>query len=238
MSGNLIDFAINVLENIVADIIILLFVSIIAYFGKSKIIDMIRMLRYSFRMNRNGIINFYNNREEYSTARREKNLNNYMLSAKKSFVYVGFYFSGATDRGRLDDAITQLLDRACKVEIILLDPDAPEETILTVERHLAIAHGTLRQILIHAHNHLQVLRSSLSIAAQNRFKIARHKEVLTCSAIMLDEGEPGGRMLVDNKIFMAGRDQSYGIEFRLNQECTGLCLDFSNSFKRISENSY
>jgi hypothetical protein len=53
--------------------------------------------------------------------------------------------------------------------------------------------------------------------------------------MLLDEGEPDGRMLVDNKIHQAGRDRSFGIEFVLNGDERGLAEDFARSFRRIAE---
>jgi hypothetical protein len=35
------------------------------------------------RMSKNGFINFYNSRDEYYTARRQKTLEKYILTAKK-----------------------------------------------------------------------------------------------------------------------------------------------------------
>jgi hypothetical protein len=110
----------------------------------------------------------------------------------------------------------------------LLDPNAPPETIRAVERYLAVPNGTLQQLLRHAHEHFRTLRSKLSVDAESRFAI------LSSSAMLLDEGESDGRMLVDNKIHQAGRDRSFGIEFLLNRDARGLAEDFATSFKRIA----
>jgi hypothetical protein len=149
-------------------------------------------------------------------------------------MYVGFYLAGATERDRIDAVITTLLERGCKIELVLLDPEAPQEIIRAVERQLALPDGTLHQLLRHAHNHFCKLRSELSVTAQNCFTIKLHQEALSSSAMLLDAGEPAGRMLVDNKIHQAGRDRSFGIEFRLNGEARGLAKDFAGSFKRIA----
>ena len=152
-------------------------------------------------------------------------------------MYVGVYLAGATERDRIDSVLSTLLERGCEIELVLLDPDAPRETIRAVERHLAVPNGTLQQLLRHAHDHFRKLRSRLSVAAQNRFAIKLHQEALSSSAMLLDEGESDGRMLVD-KIHQAGRDRSFGIEFVLNGDEKGLAEDFARSFKRIAEASH
>ena len=228
------DFAMNVAGNVVADLLILGVVAVSAYFGRSVIRDLFRVLRYAWRMRRNGIVNFYNSRAEYMTSRKERNLADYMRRAKRRFVYVGFYLAGATERDRIDHAITELLNRDCDVEIAMLDPDAHPEIIAAVERHLAITVGTLRQVLRHAREHFESLRSGLSAAAADRFKLKLHSVPLASSAMLIDEGEPDGRLLIDSKIHGAGRDRSFGIEFRLDQHAGDLAKNFARSFMRIA----
>jgi hypothetical protein len=130
--------------------------------------------------------------------------------------------------------LSTLLDRGCKIELVLLDPNAPRETIRAVERFLAVPDNTLQQLLRYAYEHFHTLRNKLSVDAQSRFTIKLHQETLSSSAMLLDEGEPDGRMLVDNKIHQAGRDRSFGIEFLLNSDARGLAEDFATSFKRIA----
>ena len=228
------DFIVNVTSNIVANLAVLLIVAVVAFFSRSKLRNFVRVVRYAWRMNKNDIINFYNSRAEYVTSRRERTLPDYMQRAKRRFVYVGFYLAGATERDRIDGAITEMLDRGCEIEIAMLDPNAAPGIIHAVEQHLAIANGTLAQVLRHAHDHFLTLRQGLSTAAANRFVIKLHNVPLVSSAMLIDEGEADGRLLVDNKIHGAGRDRSFGIEFRLNQEADGLAKDFAESFKRIA----
>jgi hypothetical protein len=189
-------------------------------------------------MRRNGILNFYNSRREYVVARSERSLSDYMLRCRRSFLYVGFYLAGATERDRVDSALSVLLERGCVVELILLDPTVSPDILRAVERYLAIPQGTLQQMLIHARDHFYGLRHSLSSIAQSRFTIKFHQEALSSSAMLIDEGEREGRMLVDNKIHQAGRDRSFGSEFLLNGRSTGLAEDLASSFKRIAATAF
>jgi hypothetical protein len=236
-SSPVVDFLLNVASNVAANVLILGMLALGAFLGRSAIRDLFRVLRFAWRMHRSGIINFYNSRAEYVTSRKERNLADYMRRAKRRFVYVGFYLAGGTERDRLDDAITEMLERGCEIEIVLLDADAPADIIAAVEQHLAITDGTLRQVLHHAHDHFIALRNGLSTVSANRFKLAVHCVPLVSSAMLIDEGEPEGRLLVDNKIHGAGRDRSFGIEFRLDQQANGLAKDFAQSFKRIAQSA-
>jgi hypothetical protein len=235
ISAGATDLFWNVAGNIIADLLVIIFIALIGYLSRSRIKALIKSLQFATRMRKNGISNFYNNRQDYVTARPERSLGEYMLRCRRRFLYVGFYLAGATERDRIDSVLSTLLERGCEIELVLLDPDAPRETIREVERHLAVPNGTLQQLLRHAHDHFRKLRSRLSVAAQNRFAIKLHQEALSSSAMLLDEGEPDGRMLVDNKIHQAGRDRSFGIEFVLNGDEKGLAEDFALSFKRIAE---
>jgi hypothetical protein len=237
-SNDLIEFVTSVVSNIVAELAVIFLVAAVAFVSRSGIRRLIRAARYAWRMNKNGVINFYNSRAEYFTSRPERTLPEYMARAKHRLLYVGFSLAGATERDRIDDAITDMLNRGCEVEIVMLDPDAPLGTIKAVEQHLAIADGTLGNVLRHARDHFLKLRNELSAAAASRFKIKVHAVPLVSSAMLIDEGETDGRLLVDNKIHGAGRDRSFGIEFRLDQNADGLARDFAQSFKRVAASAH
>jgi hypothetical protein len=188
-------------------------------------------------MRKDGFINFYCSRQEYYTARRERTLSDYIRKTKREFEYVGFYLAGATDRNRIDDALRDILRRGCIVKLVLLNPDADAQTIAIVERNLAIAANTLHGTLVHAFEHLNGFRNSLSAEDQSRFHLLRHSIPLTSSAMFVDFNEVGGRLLVDTKIYGAGRDSSYGMEFETPVEDSSLGGQLAASFRRVSESA-
>jgi hypothetical protein len=186
-------------------------------------------------MSKNGFINFYNSREEYYTARRQKTLEDYMLLAKKDFLYVGFYLSAATDTSRVDGALRVLLERGCRVELVLLDETLDDGLLNVMEKHLGIATATLKARLKHAHAHFAEFRASLSTEHRLRFIVRRHRNVITCSAMFLDWSDSEGKLLVDTKIAGAGRDKSFGMEFRKTVQATTLSSELASSFRRIAD---
>jgi hypothetical protein len=63
--NGLTDFALSVLSHVVAEIVVIIILAIVAFFSRSKIRELIRAIRFVWRMHRNGIIDFYNSRQEY-----------------------------------------------------------------------------------------------------------------------------------------------------------------------------
>jgi hypothetical protein len=156
-------------------------------------------------MRKDGFINFYCSRQEYYTARRERTLSDYIRKTKREFEYVGFYLAGATDRNRIDDALRDILRRGCIVKLVLLNPDADAQTIAIVERNLAIAANTLHGTLVHAFEHLNGFRNSLSAEDQSRVEIMRHSKPHKNSGKFVVLNKVGGRRLFDPKKNGAGR---------------------------------
>jgi hypothetical protein len=196
---------------------------------------LLQALKFARRMLKNGFVNFYNSREEYYTARRQGTLDRYMLTAKKEFVYIGFYLSAATDTSRLDGALRKLLERGCRIELILLDDALENQMLSIIENHIGIAAGTLRARLKHAHSHFIDFAASLSAEQRSRFVVRRHRNVITSSVMFLDWSEPDGRMLIDTKIAGAGRDKSFGMEFRKTPQEGTLSSELALSFRRIAD---
>ena len=153
----------GVISHIIADLLVIMLIAAVGYVSKSKIRDLVENFRFSRRMRKNGIINFYNSRQEYVTSRTERSSADNILRCRRQFTYVGFYLSGATERDRIDSVLSTLLDRGCRIELVLLDPNAPTETIRAVERYLAVPDGALPQLLRHAREHFHTLRSKLSV---------------------------------------------------------------------------
>lgn len=225
------DVVINVIANLVAAAILLG----IGYLSFRRARSFVRALGFARRMVRHGFINFYNNREEYYSARSTKALDSYILSAKKNFAYVGFYLSAGTDTSRVDGAFRTLLERGCTIELVLLDPTMDDQLLAIIEKHIGIAGETLKARLLHAHAHFAAFSASLSADQRARFSVRQHRNVITSSAMFLDWGEPEGRLLVDTKIGGAGRDKSFGMEFRKTDSDNTLSSEWALSFRRIAD---
>jgi hypothetical protein len=229
------DFLWSILSNFVASVLVLFVVlPAIGYITFAGVRSFFRVIGFAWRMHRSGVINFYTSRHEYHTARRET-LEDYIGSAKKEFLYVGFYLAGATDTSRLDESFRRILDRGCKVTLVLLSDnlDAPIREFL--EEHLAIAADTLVPRIQHAHEHFADFATTLSAPSRALFTVKRHQVPLSSSAMFIDFDEKGGRLLVDCKAYGEGRDNSFGLEVKPQDGSSSLSAVLARSFRRIAE---
>jgi hypothetical protein len=237
MLETLTGFSYEVLVHIVASLIVIALLAFIGYLTFSNIRRVMGGIGFLRRMLSNDIVNFYCSRDEYRIARREKNIEEYMLRAQREFTYVGFYLSSGTDTARLEKGFRTLLERNCTITLVLLHQDLEESLLSAVEQHLAIATGTLRKRLQHAYETFAGFAASLSADQRERFIVLKHKTPITSSAMFVDFDESNGLMLVDSKIFGIGRDRSYGMEFRKPLNTSSLALNFANSFQQIMDSA-
>ncbi|MGA9601316.1 MAG: hypothetical protein WBS22_13895 [Methylocystis sp.] len=224
------DIAVNVVANLIGAAIVIG----IGFLSFKRASMILQTLKYARRMSKNGFVNFYNSRSEYYTSRRQVTWEKYVLTTNKEFIYVGFYLSAATDTSMVDGALKALLERGCRIELILLDDCLDQRLANIMENYLGIAAGTLIPRLRHAHDHFAKLRATLGADEQTRFIVRRHQNMITSSAMFLDWGEPEGKLLIDTKIAGAGRDKSFGMEFRNTGKEATLSLELAMSFRRIA----
>ena len=230
-------FAQDIASNIVAALLIMALVACASYFTFGRLRRNWRMLRYARRMKRGGVTNFFCTRQEFTTLRHGRTISEYLLLARKELIYVGFYLSGGTDRAKVDDVLSTLLQRGCRIELVLLDPDLEDNLLRCVESFLGIATGTLRVTLQHAIGHFRSFAADLSTQDRQRFTVRVHREILSSSAFLIDYDDADGRVLVDTKIHGAGRDFSYAIEFARCPPAPSLASEYAKSFKKIAVDS-
>jgi len=196
--------------HLIADLVILLFGAIAAWMISLR--GAWSLVFSVFRLARNGVCKIYLNRSEY-ISRRAIPVEEYIKAAKRDFIYVGLYFSVATDQSRIDNSLIELVKRRCKIGIYLLDENASDEVFDYLESFLGFAKYSLRPRARHALEHFKTLKSSLAPAERDFITIGLHRFPLVTSAFLMDGGEELSRMLVDIKWFGVGRDKSTGIEF-------------------------
>jgi hypothetical protein len=224
----------DVASEVIAGLAVFVIVTLGGFLTFGRMRRIWRTLKFSNRMKRAGISNFFCSRQEFSTLKVGRSLSEYILTAEKELIYVGFYLSGGTDRARVDRALASLLQRRCHVELVLLDPDIEEDALQRIEEFLAIATGTLRGALQNAVAHFIAFAGSLSAEDRSRFVLRRHRTILACSAFLIDLGEVKARMLIDTKIHGAGRDFSYAMEFEGVPSAPSLAAEYAASFMRIA----
>lgn len=228
------NFLAGILQNIIADILVLLGATIIALLislrAKFRLFGAIRRLVNS------GVSNVYTRRSEY-ISRRSRSVNEFIESATRDFTYVGAYFSLATEHSRIDRSLKALIAKGCKIKIVLLDEASPPEIIAYLEDHFAFGRDTLSGRVRHAVDYFLALRNSLAPGVQSYLEIRLHKLPVTASVFIMDANENGRAMLVDQKWYAAGRDKSLGIEFSEKKDDDSLQEAIYSSFAAIIANS-
>jgi hypothetical protein len=224
-------FVFGVAEHIGADVVILFVGAVVAWLIAFR--ASWKLLFSVFRLARNRVTNVYLRREEY-VSRRGVPLEEYIKLTNRKIMYVGLYFSVATDQSRLEDAFRQLIDKGCRVDIFLLDGQASDETVNYLERHFGLATNSLRPRVQHAFEYFYRLKDSLAPAKRELLSIGLHTLPLVSSAFLIDNDERDARMLVDIKWFGAGREKSLGIEFTGKATSGSLFETIQSSFVRAA----
>lgn len=224
------EFFSGLIQNILANVLILAALAVAAWLAAAR--SRWRIIAAVLRLKRNGVSNVFLNRSEY-VSRRPISVGQYIDSTRREFIYVGIYFSIATDQSRVDETIRALLQRRCKFTIVLLDPETTAESIRFLEEYLALGAGTLRGRIRHAIQHFSALRDSLAPDTRSLLDIRLHQLPLTSSAFLRDPRDGHGSMLVDIKWCGMGRERSFGLEF-VGSSVDGSLFDtVTSSFEAI-----
>ena len=228
------EFFIGLIQNILAGLLILAAGVVVAWLTAAR--SRWRIIAAVLRLKRNGVSNIFLNRSEY-VSRRPISVDQYIDLTRREFIYVGIYFSIATDQSRVDETIRALLQRRCKFTIVLLDPDTTAESIRFLEEYFALGAGTLRNRIRHAIQHFRALRDSLAPDTRSLLDIRLHELPVTSSSFLRDPRDGDGSMLVDIKWYGMGRERSFGLEF-VGTSVDGSLFDtVRSSFEAIVEQS-
>src|SRR5262245_33512198 len=225
------EFFSGVAQNVLAGLVLLAAGAVVAWLAVARL--RWRIIAAILRLKRNGVSNIFLNRSEYVT-RRPISVEQYIGATRREFIYVGVYFSIATDQSRVDETIRGLLERRCGFTIVLLDPETTAELIRFLEEYFALGAGTLRGRIRHAIQPLRALLDSLAPDLRPLLDIRLHQSPLTSSAFLRDfrDGD-GSSILVDIKWFGMGRERSFGLEFAGSSADGSLFDTVRSSFEGI-----
>jgi hypothetical protein len=224
------NFVSGVLQNLVADVVVLVSGGLLALLFALR--ARLRLLGALIRLSRSGVSNIFLQRSEY-VSKRSRTVGEFIESANRDFTYVGVDFSLATEQSRIDKSFRILIDKGCKVTVVLLDSAASAELTEYLEDHFAFARNTIAARAQHAVDYFLAMRASLAPSKTSQLDIRLHRLPLTASAFILDGNEPSRMMLVDQKWYAAGRDKSLGIEFTKKKDDGALQEAIFMSFSRL-----
>lgn len=161
-----------------------------------------------------GLSAFYSSRDDYAKYRTDAaSIDRYINTAQRTLKIVSISLITGI---QFDDVITVLRNRLCnqndfQVTISLLNP-------FNKELYLALAplfdtdHNALLKETKKSLRKLFLLKSELPTDAQERFDIKVHNAIPCGSAILIDEGDVGGKIQIETKPYKVVWRKSFSYE--------------------------
>jgi hypothetical protein len=188
------------------------------------------------RMKATGVSGFFATRADYSRCRKEKTIGEYIRTAEKELIYVGFWLAHGVEMENILQEIERLLNR-CPVELVFLDQNLSDELGEKIAGYLGMPPANLKSRLQNAWSDVLSFREKLPSDMKSRFAVRRHREFTASSAFIFDSGGEQAKTLVDFKLFGAGRASSFGIELRSGGGDDCLYRRITGSFHEIRKKS-
>lgn len=204
----------GIITSIIASIILIVITVIIKWY---KGMPGARLAtRFCFEFSKSGGINFFESRKSYIKFKDHGTSSEYVLQAKKSVCYVGYWLSLDLNEGDLISAITSLVNEDCKVTIVLMNP-CSEILIQSISNYLNMSPTEVKSRTIFSIDRLHKLYETLYVDQKARFDLRVHNIPLSFSAFLIDHKvSKKGRVLFDFKLFSHVLSDGFGLEFRNN----------------------
>lgn len=184
-----------------------------------------------------GVTNVFTNRSDYVNFREEKSIPDYIKTAKKELIYVGFWLAQGVEIDKIEKTFLELLNKGCTLELVFLNSQIDRILANKIAVYLGMSQDTLTARLEGTWSVMRQFKQSLADPVKGRFILRRHEEVLTSSAFIFDHGIESAKTLVDFKIYGAGRGESFGIEMKPCRLQNSLYNRLTTSFFEIRNKS-
>lgn len=191
----------------------------------------------SRRLRQAGVVNFFSGRSDYYNFRKERTISEYILTAQKSLVYVGFWLAQGVEIDDAPNALGRLLRQGCTVELVLLDQELDDAVVEPLSAYLSVAPAALRARIAGSWAAFTAMREQLPGELRPFLILRTHRDILTSSAFIFDYGAASAKTLIDVKFFGMGREQCLGIELRPSGGRATLYHNVTSSFLEIKKRS-
>lgn len=173
------------------------------------------------RMKNSGVTNFCSHGSEYKEIFGTKSSSDYMMTAKKEFIYVGFWFAHGVEAKKIQtlESMTDLLKQGCIIDLVILDENIEHALSSQLASFLAMPEDQLTKRVGDAWRTLRKFRNQLPVLYQDKMILRGHKYMITSSTFIFDYREPKlAKTLVDFKMngfyYGPGDESSFGIELK------------------------
>lgn len=225
------EFVLGTLASITAALIILILARAIAPFSGS-LTALFNLFFSLTRLQRAGLYNFITSRSDYRLLKGGESIPKYISGAKHSLVYVGFWHAKGIEMENIKDALSDLLNKGCRVELVLLSDDITDEKVEIVAKYLGISDSSFRTRLTEAWKFVFEMEKGLS-RSSGKLIIKKHSEAIYASCFIIDEDFATTKLLVDIRIFGMGRENSFAMELVKTDDSNSLYQRFLKSFTNL-----
>jgi hypothetical protein len=182
------------------------------------------------RLQRAGINNIIPSRSDYRLLKGGETISNYLSHVSHSLIYIGFWHAKGIEMSNIRDVFITLLERGCSIELVLLDREVDDATVITIAKYLAISPQSLRHRVGEAWHYVAALKKDVSVRHADRLVIKSHTNAVYASCFIIDHQHSAAKLLVDIKIFGIGRENGFGLELVKSQDGNNLYDRFLQSF--------
>jgi len=189
------------------------------------------------RLKDTGVSNFFTSRSDYALFRKQKTISDYISTARKELVYVGFWLAKAVEIENIQDKLRELLDRGCTVELVFLDRNLDPTLRSKIAACLGMSQDSLVGRLDCTWSDMRSFRDDLPEEVKPRFILRSHQEFISSSALIFDPATEHAKTLVDFKLYGAGRQNSFGIELKPSKLPNSLYERVTDSFLEVRRES-
>jgi hypothetical protein len=195
--------------------------------------------RVAPRLARAGVKDVFASREDYVRHRRPSTATQYMQTAERELIYVGFWLAQAGEIENLKAALRSLLDKGVRITLVLLDENLDAGQREKVAAVLDIDAAALAERLRLAWAELLGFRLDLPAETAARLILKSHEEHIQASAFLFDRDSESAKTLVDLKFYGTGRQASFGLELQPPRHDVDASLygRATASFGRIADNA-
>jgi len=183
------------------------------------------------------VTNFFTSRSDYVSFRKERSISEYIYTAKKELLYIGFWLAQGVEIENISRKLRGLLDDGCMIEIAFLDRNIDENLKSKIAAYLGISQESLIGRLNDTWFDMCRFRDDLPEDIKARFVLRSHQEAISSSAFIFDYGTQYAKTLVDFKLYGAGRENSFGVELTPSKLPDSLYDRLTNSFLEIKRRS-
>lgn len=218
-------------EIIVAFIFLVITTVLTFMHKKIKGMGLLKYRKARKRVAEAGVVTFYYNRKILQSD--AGTIGDYIATAKKSVLHVGFWLSSSLTAQNLEKAVVEAINRGVTFEFCILSPDSP--LIEYYKNFFEVADNeTLISNIKNTLAKLMAIKNNLSPDKQRNFKIYTHNDIVTASFWVIDRNDDDNCMVqIDHKIISNPRYSSYGMEIKPSTDRKEFAESFIDGYTKV-----